>query len=199
MRGAGPQPARFGIYGHRRMPYTKALPLVEPADGQGVVPCFPSLTEHPMTEEQAGTASWRFKALGDPVRLRAQTPSTQPARHEKPSPSSSTRATTTRSRPVSGTWSRTIPAGDHRMHAWLDDLPARSDPVRFRIRSQAVPRLRPRPPRNPMSSDPSDTDASGRQRSTGTTPGSSSSSPVKNSSICFCVRSTTGLETLFCR
>ncbi|MGW1185150.1 hypothetical protein ACWD7Y_14370 [Streptomyces drozdowiczii] len=58
------------------MPYAKALPLLEPADGQGVVRCFPSLTEHPMTDRAAplpavGTRTpvWVVAVLIAPVGL----------------------------------------------------------------------------------------------------------------------------------
>lgn len=44
------------MYRHGLMPSAKALPLLEPADGQGVVRCFPSLTEHPMTDRAAPPA-----------------------------------------------------------------------------------------------------------------------------------------------
>ncbi|MGX2992818.1 ArsR/SmtB family transcription factor [Streptomyces sp. JNUCC 64] len=40
------------------------------AVGDGAAPCCPSLTERPMTAEEAGAAARMFKALGDPVRLR---------------------------------------------------------------------------------------------------------------------------------
>ncbi|MFJ2721613.1 ArsR/SmtB family transcription factor [Streptomyces sp. NPDC087437] len=46
------------------------LPLLEPADDQGVVPCCPRLTERPMTADEAERAARMFKALGDPMRLR---------------------------------------------------------------------------------------------------------------------------------
>ncbi|MEU1087648.1 ArsR/SmtB family transcription factor [Streptomyces sp. NPDC005576] len=52
------------------MSNAKVLPLIESADGRGVVPCCPPLTERPMSAEEAQTASRMFKALGDPVRLR---------------------------------------------------------------------------------------------------------------------------------
>ncbi|UQA90790.1 ArsR/SmtB family transcription factor [Streptomyces halobius] len=52
------------------MSNTEALPLLEPAADQAVVPCCPPLTERPMTAEEAETAARMFKALGDPVRLR---------------------------------------------------------------------------------------------------------------------------------
>ncbi|WP_340563413.1 ArsR/SmtB family transcription factor [Streptomyces sp. GSL17-111] len=51
------------------MSNTKALPLLEPANGRAVVPCCPPLTERPMNAEEAETASRMFRALGDPVRL----------------------------------------------------------------------------------------------------------------------------------
>lgn len=37
---------------------------------QKVSPCCPSLTERPLTEDEAERAAAMFKALGDPVRLR---------------------------------------------------------------------------------------------------------------------------------
>ncbi len=63
-------PHWFDVCQHRRMSNAKVLPLLEPADGQGVAPCCPPLTERPMTAEEAETAARMFKALGDPVRLR---------------------------------------------------------------------------------------------------------------------------------
>ncbi|MEV7910016.1 ArsR/SmtB family transcription factor [Streptomyces griseus] len=52
------------------MSNAKVLPLIDPAEGQGVSPCCPPLAERPMTAEEARTAAPMFKALGDPVRLR---------------------------------------------------------------------------------------------------------------------------------
>lgn len=63
-------PPWFDVCQHRRMSNAKVLPLIEPADGQGVVPCCPPLTERPMTADEAQVAARMFKALGDPVRLR---------------------------------------------------------------------------------------------------------------------------------
>ncbi|MCI0385742.1 helix-turn-helix transcriptional regulator [Streptomyces sp. CNQ085] len=46
------------------MPNTKALSAPE------AEPCCPSLTERPLTAEEAERTAAMFKALGDPVRLR---------------------------------------------------------------------------------------------------------------------------------